>query len=197
MITTVLTIAACVLAGIFSWSFCEYLLHRFLGHACKGRNHMSREHLAHHTNPDYFAPTWQKVLVAIAWFIGVTALTSLVFGSFIAVTYSFCFAAMYGFYEVVHRRIHTHAPMGPYGRMVRKHHLAHHFTDARQCHGVTSRLWDRVFGTNEAVSTVRIPRKLAMPWMLGANGELRERFVDSYLLVGRPAATAEPETSRA
>jgi sterol desaturase/sphingolipid hydroxylase (fatty acid hydroxylase superfamily) len=186
MTTSILPLAGAVLAGIFSWSFAEYLLHRFLGHACKGRNRFSREHLAHHSNPDYFAPTWQKVLLAIAWFLGVFSVSQFLLGEIIALTYSISFACMYGFYEVLHRRIHTHAPLGRYGRMVRAHHLAHHFTDARQCHGVTSRIWDRVFDTNESVATVRIPRKLAMPWLLNAEGELREHFEGSYQLVGKP-----------
>ena len=186
MTTTIVSYLGAALAGIFSWSFAEYLLHRFLGHACKGRNRFSREHLAHHSNPDYFAPTWQKVLLACFWFLAVFAGSQFVLGTAFALTYSLSFALMYGFYELLHRRIHTPAPMGRYGRMVRPHHLAHNFTDARLCHGVTSRVWDRVFDTNEEVTTVRIPRKLAMPWLLNGEGEISERFANRYQLVGKP-----------
>lgn len=174
------------LAGALSWSFSEYMLHRFLAHACKGRNTFSREHLAHHSNPAYFTPTSKKVLVAVFWFVTVFGLTRLLWSQSEAAFFTAGFVGFYTFYEVLHRRIHTAAPRGAYGRMVRKHHLSHHFTDARLRHGVTSRFWDRVFRTHEPIAQVRVPRKLATPWMLNQRGELQDSYADSYLLVGRP-----------
>ncbi len=176
---------ALVVAGIFTWTLSEYLLHRFLAHACKGRNRFSREHLAHHSDPTYFAPTSHKIVVALFWFMAVFGLSHLVLSTTQAGAFTGGFLGMYTFYEVLHRRIHTHAPMGAYGRMVRKHHLSHHFTDARLRHGVTSRIWDRVFGTHQELSLVRVPRKLATSWMLDASGELHACYATSYALVGR------------
>lgn len=180
--------------GALTWSASEYILHRFVGHALKGRVRFSREHLAHHTDPTYFTPTIQKVLLALIWFVLVFSLTSLVWSLAPALSFTTGFLTLYTFYEVLHRRIHTHAPMGAYGEMVRKHHLSHHFTDARLRHGVTSRLWDRVFGTNGEKEIVRVPRKLATScsWMLKDDGELRERYAHSYTLVGRKTSAPTP-----
>jgi hypothetical protein len=51
-------------------------------------------------------------------------------------------------------------------------------------HGVTSPLWDKVFGTYEAPAQVRVPRRLAMIWLVDEQGELRAEFADRYVLVG-------------
>jgi sterol desaturase/sphingolipid hydroxylase (fatty acid hydroxylase superfamily) len=172
-------------AGLLTWSFAEYILHRFMGHACKGRNRFSREHLAHHSDPTYFTPTSQKALLALFWFAAIFGLSRLALSDSQAGTFTVGFVGLYIFYEVLHRRIHTAAPMGLYGSMVRKHHLSHHFTDARLRHGVTSRIWDRVFRTHQPIAVVRVPRKLATSWMLAPSGELRECYADSYVLVGK------------
>lgn len=173
------------IAGAISWTFSEYMLHRFLGHACKGRNTFSREHLAHHSDPSYFTPTSKKVLLAVFWFLAVFGLSQLLLSHAEAALFTTGFVGMYTFYEVLHRRIHTAAPKGAYGRMVRKHHLSHHFTDARLRHGVTTRVWDRVFHTHKHIAQVRVPRKLACQWMLSPSGDLQDRYSDNYALVGR------------
>ncbi len=178
---------ALLIAGAFTWSCLEYLIHRFLGHGLKGRIRVSREHLAHHSDPNYFTPTVQKVALGLVFGVVIFALGRLLLGNALALTFCVGFLSAYGFYEVLHRRIHTHAPLGRYGEMVRKHHLSHHFTDARLRHGVTSRIWDRVFGTNGKPAVVRVPRKLASScsWLLGSDGELLPAYQTSYELTGR------------
>ena len=47
----------------------------------------------------------------------------------------------------MHWRIHFRAPRNARERRLRAHHLAHHYCDARNYHGVTTRFWDRVLGT--------------------------------------------------
>ena len=193
-----ISILGLFILGALTWSASEYLLHRFVGHALKGRVRFSREHLAHHSDPTYFTPTSQKVVLAVIWFVIVFGLTSLLWSQALALSFTSGFLSLYTFYEVLHRRIHTHAPMGRYGTMVRKHHLSHHFTDARLRHGVTSRIWDRVFGTNGHKEIVRVPRKLATScsWMLKSDGELRECYADSYTLVGRKVSPPTAEAAQ-
>ena len=51
--------------GVLTWSLLEYLIHRFLGHEPRTRpNPFAAEHIRHHSEGDYFAPTWKKVLAA-------------------------------------------------------------------------------------------------------------------------------------
>ena len=100
-------------------------------------------------------------------FLGTIALVGvLVFGVELGLSVPLGIAAGYLFYEVLHRRIHVAAPFGRYGRWARVHHLAHHFGRADANHGVTSPLWDWVFGTRAPRATVKVPRKHAakFPW---------------------------------
>jgi len=52
------------------------------------------------------------------------------------------------YYEAVHYRVHfSLSPSGLIARQ-RRSHFYHHFTNNKRCFGVTSPLWDYVFGTN-------------------------------------------------
>jgi sterol desaturase/sphingolipid hydroxylase (fatty acid hydroxylase superfamily) len=57
--------------------------------------------------------------------------------------------------------------------------------DARTNHGVTSPLWDVVFGTYRAPGTIRVPSRLCMSWLRDERGEVREDFRDTFVL-GEP-----------
>ena len=160
--------------GVLTWTLAEYALHRGFGHRKGARNAFSKEHLKHHATVTYFAPGWKKALVAVAAFTVAAALAGAGF--------ALGFAAMYVTYEWVHRRLHTHAGLNAYGRWARRHHLHHHFSRPRLNHGVTSPLWDWVFGTLEVPDVVSVPRRNALPWMLDATGDLRPGLGREYVL---------------
>ena len=186
-----------LLAGISTWSFLEYIVHRFLGHSKKARTDFGKEHHNHHRNANYFAPTIKKALTATPVIAVFFAAAWLLFDLPIAAGYAVGFAGFYTFYELVHRRIHTHAPVNGYARFVRMHHLYHHFHSARSNHGVTSHIWDVVFGTYVKTEQVRIPAKKAMVWLCDEAGEVKAPFSADYVLSGkRPSQPhAEPEAA--
>jgi len=176
--------------GVIFWTILEYFLHRFLGHWKKGKNVFTVEHLRHHRETDYFAPAYKK---AIAAFI-VLALSFLIFGAILGwvkgFSFAFGLALMYGIYEIIHKRSHTHAPINGYGRWNRKHHFYHHFKNPKMNHGVTSPIWDIVFGTNVKPDTLLVPRKLALDWLIDpVTKALLPMFSDDYQLRG--GGTAE------
>ncbi|MDP3279082.1 MAG: sterol desaturase family protein [Deltaproteobacteria bacterium] len=196
-------------AGALTWSAAEYCIHRFVGHGPRRKRPASlraqltleglagafnEEHLAHHSDPQYFAPTSQKLLAATAAMTAATLVASVLLGPRRGIAYGLGFGLAYGGYEVLHRRIHTHAPRNAYGRWMRRHHLYHHHKTPRANHGVTSPVWDRWIKTEEQLGTqepLRIPRKVAPPWMLDAQGEIAEQFAADYVLVGS-AAKSKP-----
>ena len=51
-------------------------------------------------------------------------------------------------------------------------------------HGVTTLVWDKVFGTFEEPEQVRVPRRLVLPWLVDEDGELHEQYRRDYVLVG-------------
>jgi hypothetical protein len=139
---------------------------------------------AHHAQVDYFAPWWQKALAAIASTAILLPLFVLIAGMQLGIACTLGFISMYLLYEILHRRAHTHPPGGRYGRWRRKNHLAHHFVDPRLAEGVTTPFWDIVFGTCLSVDRVRVPRRLAMPWLVDENGEIHAAYATDYELVG-------------
>jgi hypothetical protein len=63
-----------VLLGALAWTLLEYMMHRWLGHKFK-RNPFGVEHVRHHVEGNYFAPSWKKVIFAavIAALLALTA----------------------------------------------------------------------------------------------------------------------------
>ena len=117
--------------GVVLWSILEYSLHRFVGHVWDTT--LRARHLRHHAQPDDggFDPTWTIVgLGLIAAGARIAEEPALVAGG--------CVGG-YLAYEVAHERAH---------RRPREHmgHVVHHATLDTNF-GVTTQIWDRVFGT--------------------------------------------------
>lgn len=184
-----------LVAGAASWTLVEYLLHRFVFHGRSPKAIGAVEHRQHHARPDYFAPWWQKALAALAATAAMLPGVAFVAGAETSLCFTLGFIAMYLLYEVLHRRAHTQPPRGTYGRWRRRNHFAHHFADPSRAHGVTTPVWDRVFGTRLPRERVRVPRRLAMPWLVDEDGRVREDFASDYVLVG--VARADERTRRA
>jgi sterol desaturase/sphingolipid hydroxylase (fatty acid hydroxylase superfamily) len=185
-----------IVSGAAGWSFMEYALHCWGGHAARGRTFFSREHLAHHANPGYFTPTPLKLATAAPFLVVLAAVSVKLGGALQGLVFTTSFAASWALYELAHRRIHTHPPHSAWSRWRRLNHIHHHFREPRMNHGVTSPLWDVVFRTHVAVKEpIRVPRRLAMPWLLApGTTELDPAYAADYTLAGRrdggPASAA-------
>lgn len=183
------SVVSAALAGVLFWTLLEYLLHRFLGHDRRTwPNAFANEHTRHHSEGDYFAPTWKKATIAIVAVPLATGAAALALGLKLGAVFGVSLVGMYVAYEVVHRRAHTHRGSGAYGRYLRRHHFYHHFANPRANHGVTSPLWDIVFGTWEAPGRVRVPVKLQMRWLVDPRTD--DVYVDlaaDYELIRRTA----------
>ena len=79
-------------------------------------------------------------------------------------------------YEAIHYRFHFSRPASELERRLRARHLAHHFRAPDQIHGVTTALWDRVFGTEPDAERMR---ELAAPMAAVAplSGRSNARFL--------------------
>lgn len=167
------------LAGAVLWTLGEYLMHRFAMHELRGRGLASREHLRHHADRDSILEKWP-----IAWTgilsVGVFALRPL--GGW---ALALGWIAGYAMYDLLHWRAHRRTPRNAYGRWVRKSHFFHHFHAPMGNYGVTSPVWDKLFGTYQRPEVVRVPRRMAMVWLLDENGEVRPEHAGDYNVVGR------------
>ncbi len=173
--------AAC---GVLTWTLLEYLIHRWMGHDRRfRRSPFGVEHVRHHIEGNYFAPTWKKLVIAALVAAALCGPAIAIAGRAVGGAYVAGLIAFYGVYEWLHRREHTHPGSGPYGRWARRHHFHHHFVDARTNHGVTSPVWDLVFGTYQRPAKIRVPAKLCMAWLLDpSTGDIRAEHAGTYEL---------------
>lgn len=190
--------------GALTWSASEYAIHRFVGHGPRRTSEpglrnlltlrglaakFNEEHVAHHSDPSYFAPSSQKAVGAAVALTLMGTVGSLLVGPRRGLAFGAGFAASYVGYEILHRRIHTHAPRGPYGRWTRRNHLLHHHKSPSKNHGVTNPVFDLLFGTHTPVQVVKVPRQSPPAWLVDpATGEVRTAFAADYSLT-RPAPT--------
>jgi sterol desaturase/sphingolipid hydroxylase (fatty acid hydroxylase superfamily) len=178
-----MTIIAAAL-GIVTWTLLEYVIHRWMGHDRRfKRTPFGIEHIRHHIEGNYFSPNWKKAIAAAIFAVVLIGPAILVAGPAVGGAYLVGLISFYGVYEWLHRREHTHAGIGPYGRFVRRHHFHHHFVDGRTNHGVTTPIWDFVFGTYERPTLIRVPAKLCMAWLLDpSTGTVRAEHAQTYQL---------------
>ena len=177
--------AALAALGMALWTLGEYVMHRFAMHALRGKGMASREHLRHHAERDSVLESWYfawtgVIAVGVALSINAARLLGPV-----GVCLGAGWVAGYGFYDWIHWRAHRRPVAHPYERWVRRHHFHHHFGHPTSNHGVTTPVWDLVFGTYERVDgPLRVPRRLAMVWLVDDDGQVRPEYAGDYALAG-------------
>jgi sterol desaturase/sphingolipid hydroxylase (fatty acid hydroxylase superfamily) len=167
--------------GAISWTFLEYMMHRFLGHEHKGKNFFKTEHTQHHAKVHYFAPAYKKLLAAAIVAIVIFLLVNMFNGALNSAAFVIGLLGMYSLYEITHYRYHASKPLIAPFIILRKHHFYHHFHNPKMNHGVTTRFWDRVFSTFKEVDKVHIPQKMSMTWLV-KDGEIRTPYVKHFHL---------------
>ena len=170
--------------GVLSWTLLEYLIHRFLGHKESRKGIIKKEHSKHHQEAHYFAPLSGKLVLAAIVFLASWLIFFLLFGPIGGWSFAAGLAFMYAMYEITHRRFHVKDPLLGYGLRMRKHHFYHHFRNPKVNHGVTTALWDRIFGTYQPVDKVPVPGSMKMVWLSDRNGKLKEAY-RHHFIVGR------------
>ena len=174
--------AAAAVAGAASWTVAEYGLHRFAMHELRGRGPASVEHLEHHADVSYFSPASKKLASAAGTTVVTYPLAASIAGRRWATAFTGGLLGMYFAYEVAHRRTHTHPPTNRYARWARRNHMHHHFGAPMRNFGVTSPVWDRLFGTYDDPGVVTVPRRMAPAWMLDDAGAVRAEFAADYVV---------------
>ena len=145
-----------LLFGLLSWGLIEYVLHRFVFHfdarSIIARKFVYAAHLSHHENPkttDHLLASLQISLpIATAyWLLAWAAL-----GTWRAASYLFTGLVVgYFFYEWLHFQAHHCRSRLPLLRYLKKYHLLHHYRTPNLRFGVTSPVFDFLFGTYEPV----------------------------------------------
>jgi len=140
-------------AGFFTWTFVEYVLHRFLFHY-EGEGPVGQRihfliHGLHHADP--VDPTRLVMPPAASIFIGTglyTVFRSLMGPVWVEPFFTF-FIIGYLCYDYIHFYVHFFNPKTRFGKFLKNSHMQHHYVSPSSRWGVSSPLWDYVFGTLE------------------------------------------------
>lgn len=143
-------IALLFIAGAFSWTLAEYLLHRFVFHfepkSSIGYKIQFMIHGVHHQYPQdpkrlVMPPAVSLIIAILFWYVFKFSLGIYAFAFFPG------FVVGYIIYDMTHYAIHHFKPPKNKLRYLWRHHLQHHYKDPNKAFGVSSPLWDYVFGT--------------------------------------------------
>ncbi|MDH7463450.1 sterol desaturase family protein [Chitinophagaceae bacterium 26-R-25] len=146
-ITTVLLV---FLGGLFFWSFFEYLAHRFLFHFVTDNPKAQRIvyvlHGNHHEYPRdkerlFMPPVPSLILASIIFSLQYLALRGYTFMFFPG------FMLGYLLYGSMHYAIHAWNPPFKWMKPLWRNHHLHHYKNDHMGYGVSSTIWDHVFGT--------------------------------------------------
>jgi len=149
---TVPSAIATFLAGFLLWTLLEYVLHRFWFHRAPADDFDSKlrafmVHGYHHEFPNdrmrLVAPLILSAPLALIIATGYVLLAGRYYG---AVLFA---GTLLGYltYDWVHYYTHHFRPTTRLGKFLRRYHMEHHYKDSDSHFGISSPLWDWVFGT--------------------------------------------------
>jgi sterol desaturase/sphingolipid hydroxylase (fatty acid hydroxylase superfamily) len=142
-----------VLLGVFAWTFFEYILHRFWMHGHRDAAADERDllnHRHHHTHPTDIRITRAQRMAALFVVTGIMAL-----GFWMNNWFSLASGFIMG--AVIYLNMHWVLHQGWAHRVLpglQEQHVLHHLKHPDHAFGVTTGIWDRLFGTRAPSTTV-------------------------------------------
>lgn len=138
-------------AGLFFWTATEYLMHRFVFHFQPKTEWGKKIHWTFHgVHHDYPSDPLRLVMVpSVSLPLGVFfyLLYQQVLGADFAAPLMAGMVTGYLFYDITHYAVHHFPVKGKVFGSLRTYHMRHHFEYPDLGYGVSSPLWDIVFGT--------------------------------------------------
>lgn len=138
------------LFGMFFWTFTEYILHRFAFHYHPETESGKRLNYVLHGNHHEYPRDKQRLFMPAAPSL---IIASLFFAFFYLIAGKYAFPFFPGFmlgyliYGSMHYAIHAWNPPFKWMKPLWRNHHLHHYKHGDLGFGVSSTLWDHVFGT--------------------------------------------------
>ncbi len=126
--------------GLFAWTLLEYAIHGWLSHIFS--TFARPFHYQHHQDPHAVFAIRAWIPISLSWLGGLV-----LFGWAPGMIFYSGMVAGFSAYEAIHYRIHFSAPSSGLEAYLRLRHLIHHHCEPAAYFGVTSAVWDRIFGT--------------------------------------------------
>ncbi|WP_066838792.1 sterol desaturase family protein [Rufibacter ruber] len=138
--------------GLVAWTLTEYLLHRFVFHFVPKAPWALRLHFifhgVHHDYPNdakrlVMPPSASIPMATALYFFFRLFLTGGPLHAFFA-----AFLTGYLVYDLSHYALHHFNFKNEFWKKLKKHHMLHHYADPSKGYGVSSSLWDKIFGSD-------------------------------------------------
>ena len=137
--------------GIVFWTFFEYMMHRFVFHWVSDNPRMQRASYVLHGNHHEFPRDKQRLFMPP---VPSLIIASLIFLFLYALMRDYVFPFFPGFilgyliYGSMHYAIHAWNPPYKWMKPIWRNHHLHHYKNEQKGFGVSSHIWDLVFGTS-------------------------------------------------
>lgn len=147
---TVLRVILTFIAGMFFWTFFEYLAHRFIFHWISESKRIQKFAYTLHGNHHHYPRDRQRLFMPP---IPSIIISSAIFGLMYLISGRYTFMFFPGFifgylmYGSMHYAIHAWNPPFKWMKPLWRNHHLHHYKDEQHGFGVSTTFWDRVFGT--------------------------------------------------
>lgn len=151
--------------GFLSWTLAEYLLHRFLYHKIKDATYSSGiQYLFHGIHHEYPSDEDRLVLPPIPSLVFAVIFMLLFYVSMGNTAFTFAPGFMMGYcaYMSIHFIVHKVKPPKHF-HFWWTHHNIHHYQQHDRAFGVSTSLWDRIFGTMPEPGRRTIDIKMTRP----------------------------------
>ena len=138
------------ISGMFFFTLVEYLMHRYLYHLpASGPTSEKIVYTMHGVHHDYPKDKTRLAMPPVLSLI----ISTLLFVIYRGIMGDYVFGFLAGFlmgytiYLAIHYSIHRVRVPNNFLKVLWHHHSIHHYRETDRAYGVTSTLWDRVFGT--------------------------------------------------
>ena len=140
-------------SALVAWTLTEYVLHRFLFHY-EGESVWSQKlhfliHGLHHSDPNDPTRLVMPPMGGIAFAAIFFPMFRVLLGPERVEVFFAFFLVGYLIYDYTHFAVHHFRPTTRFGKMLKNHHMQHHFVNPNSRWGVSSPFWDFAFGSLE------------------------------------------------
>jgi len=148
-------VALIFFVGVFVWSLFEYLMHRFVFHfVAESDRAMRIVYIIHGNHHEYPRDKERLFMPPVPSLIIASVLFSLMYGigylfGATQIVYAFFPGFLLGYllYGTMHYAIHAWNPPFKWMKPLWRNHHLHHYKVQEKGFGVSSTLWDHIFGT--------------------------------------------------
>jgi len=147
---SILATVAMFMVGLIAFTWVEYMVHRYLFHMGADTEQRAKVqytlHGVHHEFPKDKERLAMPPIVSITISTALLFLFRLVLGDLV---FSFLpgFLAGYAAYLSIHYMVHSFQPPKNFFKILWVNHSIHHYKNGEEVFGVSSPLWDYIYGT--------------------------------------------------